>query len=156
MKPAFIHAKQRKMKFGPLIAMILGMMALANAAATPGKYSDVASMLHQNEEASNNNFAMKESVAEEDADDEDDDVVAQEVKNALSSIMQDDGEDGLLAAMMEEGDEDDAVAQLFRKFFKRVHKGLKKFRPRRRHRPRYRLPWLRRPWCRPRRRFGRK
>lgn len=112
------------MKSWLLAAMVLSILALANAAATPGEYSDIAAMLRQYELSSNKNPATKEEDMENeypdvggDDDDDDDDAVIQVVKNVLlSSIMQD--EDG-------RGDENDAMAN---GFFKKIFRKLKKSR----------------------------
>lgn len=112
------------MKLGLLSAMILGMLALTNAVAMPGKYSDVAAMLRQYQLSSNRNFALKEDMEGYDDEDADEGAIVQEVQNALlSSIIQGDGDDRMLLAAMMEGDEDDAVAQ-----FRFIRRAIGRFR----------------------------
>ena len=61
--------------------MILSMLALTNAAATPGKYSDIADMLYQYELSSSKNLALKEDLESEypdmEGDDDGDDAIMQ-------------------------------------------------------------------------------
>lgn len=111
------------MKSGLLVAVVLSTLALTNAAATPGKYSDIAAMLRQYELSSDQNLALKENTEEDDEDvDEDDSAIVQEANALLSSVIQGDGDDGMLLAAMMEEDEDDAVAQF--RFIRRALRGL--------------------------------
>ena len=108
---------------GLLAAMLLITLALNNAVAMPGKYSDVAAMLRQYELSSNKNLAVKEDMeGDNDEDgDEDNNAIIQELQDALlSSVIQGDGDDGLqLAAMMEVDEDDTAQLQFFRRAFRR-------------------------------------
>ena len=96
------------MKWGQLLAIVTGTIALANVTAAPGKYSEVASMLNQLEDASSKNLVLKENedLDAEDNDEADDRAMIQEVNALLERIT---GENALLAAMMAE-DEEAAVA----------------------------------------------
>lgn len=112
------------MKSGLLVAVVLSTLALTNAAATPGKYSDIAAMLRQYELSSDQNLALKENTEEDDEEvDEDDSAIVQEANALLSSVIQGDGDDGMLLAAMMEEDEDDAVAQ-----FRFIRRALRRLR----------------------------